>query len=192
MMAGAMLAYQQRLKLIQAYSDLFGRYVDEGWAPFLLTLMFKALSGGSRLPQMNDEVERIYSTLLTRVVRRPLSTFYRNQIPILISTPDLAVRKCKRQKLSDFSLNGGLHVHGILLMPPRTRLKGDLVSHFSENKHLYQSNRLLRLDIRAIDSNLPYVTDYVFKSVKHRKFDFDDVLILPRPTGTLRERTICL
>ncbi len=187
-----MLNYPGRLQLIEGYSSFAQTFVDEGWRAYLFTFLFRPLGGRNRIAQMNNELERVYSTFLTRAVRKPLSQYHKDRLSVFIVAPDFPVKKDQKQQLNDLALNGGFHAHGIMLMPPKSRLKGSLVSHFSENKHLYESNRLLRLDVRAIDSNLHYVTDYVFKSVKHRKFDFDDVLILPRHTGTLRERTICL
>jgi hypothetical protein len=83
-------------------------------------------------------------------------------------------------------------MHGVLLMPFKSRLKEDLLLHFKEREGLYVKNRLLRLDVEAIDSNLPGVVDYVFKSVKNGKVDLDDIQIFPEPTGVLRERGICL
>jgi hypothetical protein len=151
-------------KLINGYSKWIKQYLDEGWRPFLLSFMFKPLCNGGKMVQMNDEIERVYSTLITRVVRNPRSPFQSHLSPILIVVPDLPVRKRQKQPLNNLSINCGLHMHG------------------------YVKNRLLRLDVEVIDSNLAYVVDYAFKSVKKHKVDFDDILIFPKPTGVLRER----
>jgi hypothetical protein len=179
--------------LIDGYSTWIKKqYLDEEWRPFLLSFMFKPLPNSGKMVQMNDEVERIYSTLITRVVRKPRSPFQSHLSPILIGVPDFPTRKRHKQPLNNLSINCGLHIHGILLMPPSSRLKQDVVSHFKEHQPLYVKNRLLRLDVELIDSNLAYVVDYVFKSVKKHKVDLDDILIFPKPTGVLRERIICL
>jgi hypothetical protein len=179
-------------KLINEYSKWIKQYLDEGWRPFLLSFMFKPLCNGGKMVQMNDEIDRVYSTLITRVVRNPRSPFQSHLSPILIVVPDFPVRKRQKQSLNNLSINCGLHMHGILVMPPSSRLKQDVVSHFKEHEPLYVKNRLLRLDVEVIDSNLAYVVDYAFKSVKKHKVDFDDILIFPKPTGVLRERIICL
>jgi hypothetical protein len=138
------LHYPSRLKLIRAYSSFAQRYVDEGWSPYLLTIMFRPLGGRNRIAHINNELERFYSIFLTRAVRKPLSQYYKDRLPVLIAAPDLPVKKDQKQQLNDLSLNGGFHAHGIMLIPPKSRLKGDLVSHLNQNKHLYESNRLLQ------------------------------------------------
>jgi hypothetical protein len=178
--------------LIDGYSTWIKQYLDEGWRPFLLSFMFKPLCNGGKMVQMNDEIERVYSTLITRVVRNPRSPFQSHLSPILIVVPDLPVRKRQKQPLNNLSINCGLHMHGILVMPPSSRLKQDVVSHFKEHESLYVKNRLLRLDVKPIDSNLPRVVDYVFKAARTYKVTLDDIFIFPKPTGVLRERIICL
>jgi hypothetical protein len=182
----------QLLELIDGYSTWIKQYLGEGWKPFFLSFMFKPLSKGGRTVQMTDEIERVYSTLITRVVRNPRSPFQSHLSPILIVVPDFPVRKRQKQPLSHISINDGLHVHGILLMPPKSRLNRDLLSHFKEHEGLYVKNRLLRLDVKPIEYDVDYVVGYLFKSIKHRKVDFDDVIIYPKATGILREQIICL
>lgn len=50
----------------------------------------------------------------------------------------------------------------------------------------------IQLDVKPIKYNVDYVVGYLFKSIKHRKVDFDDVIIYPKATGILREQIICL
>jgi hypothetical protein len=135
---------------------------------------------------MTDEIERVYSTLITRVVRNPRSPFQSHLSPILIVVPDFPVRKRHKEPLNDPTINDGLHMHGILLMPPNSRLKQNVVSHFNQHKSLYVKNRLHELDVEPIVSNLPRVVDYAFKSVKKGKVDLDDILIFPKADGELR------
>jgi hypothetical protein len=61
------------VELIRGYSQWVQEYVDKGWNAFLLTFMFQPMGGGNRaiLNSMAAEVERVYSALITRVVRRP-------------------------------------------------------------------------------------------------------------------------
>jgi hypothetical protein len=171
--------------VIDEYSPFIKRYVDESWKPFFLSFTFKPLSNRNRIAQMADEVERVYSTLVTRVVRTPRSPLKTNSNPILIGIPDYPVRKHHKEPLNDPSINDGLHMHGILLIPPNSRLKENVLSHFNQHKPLYVQNRLLELDVKPIDTNLPRVVDYAFKSVKNGRVDLDDVLILPKADGEL-------
>jgi hypothetical protein len=180
-------------ELIKSYSQFIGQYTDKyGWKPFLMTFMFKPLKGSQRaiMHQMNDEIDRVYSTFLTRVVRKPNVLFQRYlcQCPILIAAPDRPVPKHEKQRLKDVTINNGHHMHGILLMPWVSRLKQDVVSHFEKYRRLYVKNRLLRLDVRAIESNLPGVVDYSFKSMKGSEFGYDDIVIFPKSEAELRDR----
>src|SRR5271156_523491 len=101
-------------QIIAGYSELVQRQIDhEGFNAFLLSFMFKPLAGSTktRLIQMNDEVQRVYSTFVTSVVRRPKSPFRKASLPLLITVPDRPVYKLKKQRLSDVRINDGLHLH---------------------------------------------------------------------------------
>jgi hypothetical protein len=183
-------------QLIIGYSQWIQRYVDySGWNAFLMSFMFKPLKGndGALLSQMSDEVDRVYSTFLTRVVRKPRSDslrywdVWRYYMPVLIAVPDSPVAKRRKQSLNDVTINNGLHMHGILVVPWQSRLRRDVVSQFQKDEKIYVKNRLLRLDVRPIQSNLGGVVDYAFKSIKTRKFDHDDILVLPKSIAELHE-----
>src|SRR5215211_6785437 len=70
-----LLAIDRQQRVRQAYerwiADMIGRH-DE-WTAYLMTFMFNALPGSteSRLRQMAREIEHFYTTLITRVTRRP-------------------------------------------------------------------------------------------------------------------------
>jgi hypothetical protein len=171
--------------LIASYADWMMEYVDwRGWSPFLLTFMFKPLTGRV-MEKMADEVERVYSTFVTRAVRKPRLSCC-SDLPLLLAVPDLPVAKRRKSALSDVSINDGLHVHGIMVVPWNSRLKTDVVAHFRKYEDLYVKNRLLRLDVRAIEHSLGGVTDYAFKSVKKGRCDRDDVLVFPKAHSELR------
>ena len=180
-------------ELITAYSQWVQQYIDKyGWNPFLMTFMFKPLKGNQEaiMQQMNDEVDRVYSTFITRVVRKPNSVYqkYLYSRPLLIAVPDRPVPKHAKQRLKDVTINNGRHMHGILVVPWASRLKQDVVSHFEKFRKLYVKNRLLRLDVRAIESNLSGVVDYAFKSMKGREFGYDNIVIFPKSEAELRDR----
>jgi|SRR6266478_5226074 len=169
--------------LINAYSQWLQGYVDEkGWNPFLVTFMYKPLKGHSEAitHQMKDEVDRVYSTFITRVVRNPHSEHQEHLRPILIAVPDRPVPKYEKQRLTDITINNGRHMHGILVVPWDCRLKWDVIAHFEKYKKLYVKNRLLRLDVRSIHSDMGDVVDYAFKSIKSRRFNCDDIIIFPK------------
>jgi hypothetical protein len=157
-------------------SERLQDYLLEGWNAYLLTFTFKPLDGKKDvvLQRMHNEIERVYSMLLTQVVRHPRCASQKGSRPILIVAPDLPVPKSKKNRCNDALINGGLHCHGILFVPSRSRLKDGLIDHFKGNSHRYLRNSLLEIDIRPIDSNLPRVVHYVFKSIKRRRFSWSD------------------
>jgi hypothetical protein len=134
-------------QLIAGYTELIQQRIDQGFNAFLLTFMFKSLAGSPKafLLQMNNEVQRVYSTFVTRVVRSPRSEFMKDALPLLITVPDRPVYKVTKQKSSNLKINGGLHLHGFLCVPRNSRLKIDVPTHFQVRRALYVKDRLLRI-----------------------------------------------
>lgn len=167
-------------RFIWAVSEWLGDYLLQAWTAHLLTFKFTPLTGSRSvvMHKMRDELQRVYSTLLTRVVRHPRSKSHKGSRPILVAVPDLPVAKRKKQTCHDGLIDDGLHFHGILLMPPCSRLKKSVIDHFATNETLYVKKALLELDVRRIDSDLPKVVDYLFKSIKRRSFGWDDWYVL--------------
>jgi uncharacterized caspase-like protein len=111
----------------------------------------------------------------------------RRHSPRLLAVSDRPVAQRRKSTLCDVSINDGLHVHGILVVPWDSRLKTDVVSHFQKYERMYVKNRLLRLDVRPIEHNLEAVVDYAFKSVKRKKCDPDYILLFPKAHSELRQ-----
>jgi hypothetical protein len=131
---------------------------------------------------MRDRIQRVYSIFMTRVHRSPRSGST-DSLPVLIGSFDLPVPKRDRATQHPVLKNDGLHFHGILLVPPVSRLKSSVEDHFAENADMYtDSGRLIeRIHIRPALSDLPCVTDYAFKAIKWGRLSYDDaVVILPR------------
>ena len=168
-------------QIIAGYSQLIQRHIDRnGSNAFLITFMFKSLAGSrqSVLMRMNEEVQRVYSTFVTRVARNPRSPTHVALLPFLIMVPDRPGLKRKKQRLSDVRINDGLHIHGILCVPWKCRLKVDVPTHFAAKKAVYVKNRLLRIHVEPIySSNVAKVVDYAFKSLKKRNATPDDIQI---------------
>jgi hypothetical protein len=134
------------------------------------------------LTRMAQELERIYATMLTRIIRNPTSVSAIGQLPIWIGCPDFPVPKHARQSVASVTINDGLHIHAIALIPPRSRVKEPLSTQLRTNQGLYVGHRKLVSRIRAdlIDSSPGYVTGYVLKSISRRRFDTDRILVFPR------------
>jgi hypothetical protein len=176
--------------VVAGYTSLVDQRVTAGWRPYLLSFMFKHLSARPEpvLAQMYDEAERFYSTFLTRVVRRPASTSSIGELPVMIVAPDFPVGKSGKP-LRQVTLNDGLHLHGVLLVPPCSRLREPVEEHFRHLQPLYvrDRRRLDRLDVRPIVDGADRVVEYALKSLVRRRFSIDDVLVLPRTRSELRD-----
>jgi hypothetical protein len=175
---------------LAGYAQFAAQRVADGWQPQLATLMFSHLPGkpNAVLAQMFDEAERVYRTFVTRVVRRPLATRSVGDLPIMITAPDFPVGKTNKP-LAQVVLNDGLHLHAILLVPPRSRLPISAPEHFRQHQALYvrDRSRLDRIDVRPIENGIERAVEYVLKSLRRRRFSMDDLLLLPRALAELRD-----
>jgi hypothetical protein len=136
---------------------------------------------------MKDEVHRVYSTLLTRVHRKP-RTASTDELLVLIGAVDLPVYKRDKASGPMVLCNGGLHVHALMLMPPASRLKGSLPDHFRDKRNLYagSGSSIQRIDVRRVVENHERVVDYVLKTVLNGRLSYDEaVLVLPRSRDEL-------
>jgi hypothetical protein len=184
---------------INCLTELIERRVTgEGWNAYFMTFMFHPLPGSTqaKLQSMKDAVYRFYATFLTRVVRKPKSTFHAGDRPLLFAAPDYPVPKRKKQSPSDFAINDGLHFHGIIAVPLNSRLKEDLIGHLQSRFPTYVKSPLKRIETVLIENRVGFVTDYAFKSVKRNRFGVDDMILLPKsraeiaPTSELQEEMV--
>jgi hypothetical protein len=175
--------------LVDGYTQLVTDRVRAGWSCNLVTFLFSQLPGPRTavISRMKVEVQRVYSTFLTRVHRKP-RTASTNELPVLIGVMDLPVYKRDRTSGPTVLCNGGLHVHALLLMPPTSRLKGSLADHFRERQELYvgSGKAALRIDVRPVVGDHDRVVDYVLKTVLNGRLSYDEaMLMLPRSRGEL-------
>lgn len=173
-----------RESLVDGYTGLITDRIHDGWSCHLLTILFSQLPGprGAVLDRMKDEVQRVYSTLITRVHRKP-RTASTEVLPVLIGVADLPVYKRNRAAAPMITYNDGLHFHALVLIPPVSRLKGSLADHFEGNFDLYagSANVVQRVDVRPVVDGHRRVVDYVFKTILNGRLSYDDaVLVLPR------------
>jgi hypothetical protein len=176
-------------RLIAGYVRLLQRRVtDDGWNPYFLTFMFRHLLGKQsvQLVAMEQALVRFYSTLLTRIVRNPHSAFRQSQRPILIAAPDYPVFKHDKHTISDIATNDGLHMHAMLAVPWKSRMKEDIISHLQRYSRLYIKDPLNRIHISEIEDNIGKVGDYVFKSIKKERCSWDDITVLPKDRSEIR------
>jgi hypothetical protein len=169
---------------VDGYAQLVIDRVDCGWSCHLMTFPFSQLPGprGAVIQAMKDELQRVYSTFVTRTNRKP-RTASPDELPILIGTADLQVYKRDPASSPLVICNGGLHFHGLLLVPPTSRLGLAIEEHFRDNQDMYLGKRRLirELDVRPITETHECVVDYVFKTILRGRVSYDEgILILPR------------
>ena len=93
--------------------------------------------------------------------------------------------------LRDISVNGGLHLHGLLLVPPVTRLRVSVEQHFVDGQAHYAPPHLplARLHVVPITTALDFTVDYAAKGLRDPRLGHDDaVLILPRSASEMGRR----
>jgi hypothetical protein len=162
--------------LKQIISSGYGRMVterlEEGWEGYLITFMFKSLRGSpaSVMRQMEREVERVYATLLPRIIREP-GKHPISELPLWVVCPDFPVPKHSKKNLRDVTINGGSHMQGSALIPPWNRMNCGLDEHFEQSQSLYvrPEHSLARVHAVPITSNPAYVTEYALKSISRRR-----------------------
>ncbi|MDR7039171.1 hypothetical protein J2X36_003944 [Methylobacterium sp. BE186] len=162
---------------------------DMGMTPYFMNFMFKELnkSQTASLAIMMREVERVYATLATRIVRNPSGRHAHRKLPIWIACPDYPIYKRERDNVSFQHLNEGLHVNSVSLFHPGTRMQTSIDDHFDEDPSLYvrPETPLARVHIRPITEDAGNVAGYALKSIKTGRSTFADVLILPKTRSEL-------
>jgi hypothetical protein len=187
------VAFLERVKLINGFNSMIIDRVQAGWQPYFLTYVFRHISGGAskRKRIMTDEVCRVYSQLITRIIRNPNAPSYQQLLPYLMASPDLPVPKSGvKVRVRELTINGGLHFHGVLVLPPedRCRLGRHLLAHLHGKESLYCPPDLPLLRIDARPSNTPMLADYTLKQIKRGNVAYDDILILPRTLDEVRSK----
>jgi hypothetical protein len=174
---------------IRGYGQMVTERVLLGWEGYILTFHFSQLNGSQKSihGRMESEIQRVYATMLTRLVRNPRAESQVGSLPMWLVTPDLPVPKWRKQPLGVVSINDGLHYHGVGLNPPWTRLREEFSCHVERCQGLYVQDRrtLQRIHAEPITHDPGYVVEYAFKSLQRRRFDLDRIIILPRVRSEL-------
>lgn len=167
-----------------AYGAWAERLAAEGWSSYLLTFMFQPVGGSPAtvLRVMEREVERVYGTLVTRVVRHPARSSAAGRLPVWFCAPDRPVYKHAKQSLRDVAVNDGVHFHALAFMPPWSRLPEDLVDHFIAHHSLYvrPGYAIDRIDVEPITHTVAYVVGYARKGSYDNATREDASFVLPR------------
>jgi hypothetical protein len=177
------LPYGLRHELLDAFGTWVTDTLDQGYTGYLTTFMFNYIPGNSKsiIGAMTKDIEQFYRTLVTRVVRNARKAQI-HQLPKLIALPDRPVHKHFKQALEDVAINDGLHVHGITMIPERSRLDCELDEHVRLESRIYTDSRYTRIrhiDVQKIKSRPGYTAGYAFKWLKRDAAAYEHLLILP-------------
>ncbi|CAA2158544.1 hypothetical protein MBRA_03812 [Methylobacterium brachiatum] len=176
-------------QIIGGYARMVIDRMDHGWTPYLLVLKFRHLGGGrpAVIAQMHDAAEGAYARLLFRVWKHPRARSVRDLRPVWVLCADVPGTGGRKMRVRDLLPNDGLHLQGIAVMPPGSRLREPLNVHLAGEGHRYcpHGGPLTTLHATPITSDAAYVNSYNFKSLRQGRANFDDVLILPRPSADL-------
>jgi hypothetical protein len=178
-----------REELLEAYGTWIKDHVRQGWDPYFLSFMFHQLPGSRRaqIQQMHEEITIFYRKLITHVERDPRLNKNAHKLPRGVFFPDVPAYTRQKQRLRAVTVNDGLHMHGVVVIPKKSRLKVSLGEHVQEYwRKLYRTEKMYRIDVVPMDARIVYTTDYAGKALKKPRFDQDDILILPKRTGELQ------
>jgi hypothetical protein len=164
-------------------------YVDLEWEAYFVTFTFRHIPGSvqEKLRQMHKEICRFYGKLASWVVRSPRSPKCAHLLPRGVFYPDGPCYKREKQALRDVTINDGLHFHGIILVPVKSRLKVPFLQHLRDKRKSYGRGYMLMIHAEPNRDQHRFVADYAGKAVKRGRVSYDDVLVLPR-TGAEMSR----
>ncbi|MBX5201028.1 hypothetical protein [Rhizobium sp. NZLR1] len=177
-------------KIIDAYKSMIQERIDEGFEGSLLTFMFKELKGSeeTRKARMEDEVERIYATLLTRFLKDQSKVPIDNW-PFFLGCVDWPVHKKIKKALHGIANNDGMHLGGIYLVPPKTRTAMNLEDIVDRARpQIMRSGMLTNVHVKPIKDTPTKATGYVLKSFDKLRIGSDGIFILPRHPSEMSKK----
>jgi hypothetical protein len=189
------LLRERRFKLQSAYSNwlhdiLNNAWNDKLWNGYQLSFMFHHIPGSfdRKCDVMEDEIDRVYRTLVPQVERSPRSPAGSQRLPILVAFPDYPIRKLDRSSTLDVKINDGLHYHGTVLVHTESRLKIGVDIHMKEHadRYIRHGGALRRIHIQPIyEPSAKTAVGYGFKALEWRIPDTDRIFIRPRAVSEL-------
>jgi hypothetical protein len=176
---------------LKAYGQWIEEMVAEGWNAYFTNFMFNNISGSSthRFEVMRNEVERVYSTIVSRVERKPTSPRRQDYLPRFIGCEDKPVPKTTKVSLGEVKVNDGSHINGVFLFPLKSRLRKHPIDLIGDNKKYYipEGGPLLRIHLTPLHFTLTKAVDYTFKAIKRGWVREEDIIILPKALSEVTE-----
>jgi hypothetical protein len=163
----------------------------QGWNTYLVTFTFNPIAGDRAAPKlkiMQNSVCRFYSTLIKHVVRKPNSIYQMHKRPRMIAAPDYPVFKHEKISLAEARVNDGLHMHAILGVPLKSRLKESVSTHVDGRRHAYIKTPLRNIHFEYVEHDMDHVVDYALKAIKRGRCSWEDLLFLPKSPSELSSK----
>jgi hypothetical protein len=154
-----------------------------------MTFMFRNIPGPiqEKITQMHKDISSFYGKLASWVVRDPKSPKSAHLLPRAVFLPDGPCYTGRKQGLRDVKINDGLHFHGLILVPTRSRLKVPFLQHLRDKKKCYGRSNIRAIHAERNWDRHRFVADYAGKAVKRGRMSYDDVLVLPRAGKELQQ-----
>jgi hypothetical protein len=154
--------------------------VSKGWKLYYVNFMFEPLHVPTAeiVLKMRRGIHKFYGRFCTRFIHDGRAKSEQERMPMFLLFPDLPVHKNGKSSLRDVTINGGLHYNGPMLVPPVSRFKECPIKHFEENQSKYARHGIKRIHI-VLGGNISGLADYAAKTIKSRRADEGDIIILP-------------
>jgi hypothetical protein len=172
---------------------LNGQYDQHQYRGYFLSFMFNHIQGSMehRYEVMEDEIDRVYATLVRHAVRDGRSKGQRDKLPRLYAFPDYPGTRSFKWDPDDVAINGGLHYHGILLVRTDTRLLQGVKPfiQFSERYFVKPDKPLRRLWIGDIEKDtIEKTSNYALKAMDWRVPESNRMVIKPNAYSELPDK----
>jgi hypothetical protein len=164
-------------------------YADLAWEAYFMTFMFRHIPGSDeeKIRRMHKDISSFYGKLASWLVRDPKSPKCDHLLPKAVFFPDVPSSTRLKQGLREVTINDGLHFHGIVLVPRKSRLKVPFLQHLRDKKRSYGRGYMLMIHAEPNRDHHRFVADYAGKGVKRGRASYDDVLVLPRTGKELQQ-----
>lgn len=182
-------------RLRRAYAKMVERFWnDDDHQIYLVTITCNQIAGPDavKIKTLLAESDHFYRALLLNCVRNPRSPAQKMYVPVMLGHPDLPVRKNSKPDPVDGTINGGLHMHFIVIIRLGSRLRVDLDEHVYRNKAIYMGTSGVKQDIHVeqIYRTPEKATEYVFKFLGREDFGCEFVFIRPKTLSELSAKGI--
>jgi len=189
----AILSTSKAKKKIQEFTDWCLQLEGQGYRLYLVTLMFQHMgaANGAAFNRMQSDTKTVMGRILRRYVRNPHSITAPKVLGIMI--PDFPVPKNVKVNAHVAPPNEGLHVNGVVAIPPKgvCRKPGlglkNLVKKLGQAKFIAQTN-VEEVDVKRITKTVEKAVGYVFKQLVRKKVGEEEIWIFPLSESELKDK----